>query len=52
MTSRVYVTTCVVITADMKRQWYRVKIKLDEINDAKSKMAGISTCNKNQSISE
>ena len=34
-------------TADMKRQWYRVKIKLDEINDTKSKMMDISSCNKN-----
>ena len=30
----------------MKRQWYQVKIKLDEINDTKSKMADISACSK------
>ena len=36
-------------TADMKRKWYQVKIKLDEINDSKSKMADISTySNKNE----
>ena len=33
-------------TADMKRQWNRVKIKLGEINDTKSKMMDISSCNK------
>ena len=31
-------------TADMKRQWYRVKIKLDETNEIKSKMADIPIC--------
>ena len=31
-------------TADMKRQWYRVKIKLDEINEIKSKMLDIPIC--------
>ena len=30
----------------MKKQWYRVKIKLDEINDAKSNMADIPVCSK------
>ena len=30
----------------MKRQWYQVKIKLDEINEAKSKMADIPICSK------
>ena len=29
------------VTADMKRQWYQVKIKLDEINETKSMMADI-----------
>ena len=33
-------------TADMKRQWYQVKIKLDEINETKSKMADIPICSK------
>ena len=32
--------------ADIKRQWYYVKIKLDEINDTKSKMVNISTRSK------
>ena len=33
-------------TADMKRQSYRVKIKLDETTDIKSKIANISNCSK------
>ena len=33
-------------TADMKRQCYQVKIKLDEINETKSKMADIPICSK------
>ena len=33
-------------TADLKKQWYRVKIKLDEINETKSKMADIPICSK------
>ena len=37
---------CVGATADMKREWYSVKIKLDEINDTKSKMVDISTRSK------
>ena len=37
---------CFGTTADTKTQWYRVKIKLDEINNTKSKMANISTCSK------
>ena len=31
-------------TADMKRQWYQVKIKLDEINEIKLKMSVILIC--------
>ena len=37
---------CVGTEADIKRQWHRVKIKLDEINVTKSKMVNISTCSK------
>ena len=33
-------------TADIKRAWYRVKIKLDEINETKSKMVDIPICSK------
>ena len=34
---------------DMKRQWYRVKKKLDEINQIKSKIADFPICsNKNE----
>ena len=37
---------CVDATADMKRKWYRMRIKLDETNDTKFKMGNISTCSK------
>ena len=30
----------------MKKQWYRVKIKLDEVNNSKSKMVDTSTSSK------
>ena len=33
-------------TADLKKQWYRVKTNLDEINETKSKIADILICNK------
>ena len=30
----------------MKKQWYRVKIKLDKVNNSKSKMVDTSTSSK------